>query len=150
VDRRLLPPARLYALLELGIAASALVVPLLLGAATPLLQRVYDPQNADAPALGLLRLALSAAVLLVPTTLMGATLAVLVAVAAPEAPRVGVTAGTLYAWNTAGAIAGSLGGAVVLLPALGMRGTLAAAAGLPSVRRRTSRRAALAARRRWS
>ena len=130
VDRRRLAPARLYALLELGIAVSALLVPLLLGAATPLLQRVYDPSNADAAALVLLRLASSAAVLLVPTTLMGATLAVLVAVAAPETRRVGVTAGRLYAWNTAGAIAGSLGGALFLLPALGMRGTLAFAAGL--------------------
>lgn len=128
VDRR--PGlARLYAGLEAGIAVLALLVPVWLHAAQPLLARAYAPERPDG-ALGLPRFALAVVALLPPTLLMGATLPALVALAAPAAGRVGATAGGLYAWNTLGAVVGSLGSALVLLPRLGLRGSTWLAAAL--------------------
>jgi spermidine synthase len=109
VGDRLPRPAlpRVYAALEAAVAGSALVLPSLL--ALPLPQAV--------PA----RLAAAAAVLLVPTAFMGATLPVLAALWRPDTTRLGRAAGALYAANTLGAVAGSLATAFFLLPTLGVR-----------------------------
>jgi spermidine synthase len=107
--------ARLYAGLEGGIAALGLLL-LLVGVLLP------------APPW--LRFAGAALAVLVPATLMGATLPALAALARPPAARLGAAAGGLYAANTAGAVLGSLATVFVLLPALGVRGSTVAAAGL--------------------
>jgi spermidine synthase len=126
-QRRSLP--RLYALLEGGIAALALCVPVLVAAGRPLLQALYRPEAPSALSLGLARFGVSLLALLPPTLLMGATLPLLVALAAPARDRVGPVSGMLYALNTVGAVVGALGSALVLLPSLGLfRTTLVAAA----------------------
>ncbi|MBI5597858.1 MAG: fused MFS/spermidine synthase [Elusimicrobia bacterium] len=63
-----------------------------------------------------------------PALLMGALLPWSVALAAPARERIGRAVGALYAANTAGAIFGSAAAGLVLLPALGWRGTLCCAA----------------------
>jgi spermidine synthase len=72
------------------------------------------------------QLALAAAVMILPTLALGAmfpiTLGGLTALRAP-APRV---VGRAYAWNTVGAIAGSLLAGFCLIPRLGSRGTILA------------------------
>ena len=120
-------PLRVFAALEAGIAVSALATPALLGLATA----VYRPLSAAFPdSLALLtvaRLVCSAAVLLVPTMLMGATLPVLShasIVRAASATRLG----TLYAVNTTGAMAGALLTGYVLIGGLGIQRTFLAAA----------------------
>jgi spermidine synthase len=65
---------------------------------------------------------LASAVLLLPTTLLGATLPVAAAAAASVR-----TAGRLYAWNTLGGAAGALATSFLALPALGARGSFLAA-----------------------
>ena len=66
----------------------------------------------------------------VPTTLMGATLPLLVAHAATQSHNMGRSVGTLYFVNTLGAAAGAFVAASVLLSALGLSGTVHATAGL--------------------
>jgi spermidine synthase len=111
-------PSRLrrsYAALEAGTAGLALLFPLLLRAA-----------EAVAPARGLA----SAAVLLPPTVLMGATLPILTALWAPAGGRTGRAAGLLYASNTVGAVAGTLAAALLLIPFAGLQASTFAAVGM--------------------
>jgi spermidine synthase len=107
---RLKPGSRAlaYALLELGIAACALVFPLLLRTGVRM----------------------SVLLLLAPATLMGATLPVLTALAGARMETAGRIAGTLYAANTLGAVAGSLACALLLLPGLGVAGSTLVAVAL--------------------
>jgi predicted membrane-bound spermidine synthase len=66
----------------------------------------------------------------IPTTLMGATLPLLVAHGATLSGNVGRSVGTLYFANTLGAAAGAYFAATVLLRELGLSGTVHAAAAL--------------------
>jgi spermidine synthase len=131
---RIRRPVLAYGLLELGIAASALAVPSLIRAVTLL----YRPLFATAeilPEQGGLASAIfygvaSFLILGIPTTLMGATLPMLARQAVREEAQIGGRIGTLYAVNTAGAIAGTVATAFVLLPQLGLRDTVWVGAGL--------------------
>jgi spermidine synthase len=110
---RILP--RAYAALELGIAAFALVFPFLVAA--------FGPHLRILPAI----------LLVLPTTLMGATLPMAVALlerARSSSRGAGRSAGVLYAFNTAGAVAGSLSTGLFLLWWSGMRMTTMGAASL--------------------
>jgi spermidine synthase len=120
-------PLKLFAALGAGIAVSALATPALLGLATA----AYRPLSTAAPdSLALLtvaRFVCSAAVLLVPTVLMGATLPVLshaALVRSASATRLA----TLYAVNTAGALAGALLTGYVFIGGLGIQRTFILAA----------------------
>jgi spermidine synthase len=74
-----------------------------------------------------LQFGLCALVMLGPTLLMGAVFPWVVSLLAPEDDVASVT-GRCYAANTVGAIAGSAGAGLVLIPALGVEGSLVAAA----------------------
>ncbi|HVF23793.1 MAG TPA: fused MFS/spermidine synthase, partial [Pyrinomonadaceae bacterium] len=78
----------------------------------------------------LLRFALSCLLLLVPTTLMGATLPVLAAALLRAEGHDSNSVTRLYACNLLGAILGTLAAGFVLLPALGVRTTIFVAAGI--------------------
>ena len=116
-------PLRLYGLLELGIAASALGVGLVLRMYpvifTPLARLAED----SAGWLTLLRVIFAAGALLVPATLMGGTLPVLTRCLVTGPGLAGQRLALLYGLNTLGAVGGTLGAAFVLLPALGVART---------------------------
>jgi spermidine synthase len=69
------------------------------------------------------------AVMLPVTLLLGLTFPLLAWSAAGDAPAQ-TTTGRLYAWNTAGALAGALGAGFVLVPGLGLQGSFALLAGV--------------------
>jgi spermidine synthase len=121
-------PLVVYAGLELGVAATVVgylvLRPLLPGAA------IWLARVTPGAVLPGTRALLALAVLVVPTTLLGATLPV-VAATRPADRSGGV--GRLYAWNTLGGAAGALAGGLVGVRALGVRGTFLAAAGLDVV-----------------
>jgi spermidine synthase len=120
---------RAYAFLELGIAGFALAFPWLLRAGLPPLASLYASGAASPFVLESARLGVGAAFLLVPTTLMGMTLPLLAALTGARAESAGRVAGTLYAANAVGAVAGSLACAFFLLSRLGIgRSTLLAVA----------------------
>lgn len=124
IDRRG-RPLLVYALLEAGIGLYALALPSLLARAEPLLVRLQNPASA-APAAGVL--AILFLLLLVPTTLMGGTLPVLSRLRVREVHGAAGKIGDLYALNTVGAVAGVVAAGFVLLPAIGVRATVALAA----------------------
>lgn len=126
-------PLRLYGLLELLIGAVGLLSPTaFLG-----LQEAYKglhPMLPDALLpLSLARFFLAFLLLLVPTSLMGATLPLIVK--SPLAVSAGLGRGIslLYALNTFGAMAGTFVAGVFLIGDLGLRGTILVAAGLNGV-----------------
>ena len=116
---------RVYALFELGIAASGLAMPYLVRAVG-----LSYIAHAGSPATALLlRCAISAALLLPPTILMGATLPALarwIRADALQSQRIGL----LYGVNTIGAVAGTFAASLALLPKLGIDGANLVAVGL--------------------
>jgi spermidine synthase len=119
-------PLRTYGVIEAAIGLYALLTPSIFDAIQPIYASAFP--GLDAAGLNAFRVALSALVLLVPTTFMGATLPLLSrAVAAPDGhPARGV--GYLYGINTFGAVVGCLAAGFVLLPQLGIRASLFVAA----------------------
>ncbi|HVZ71434.1 MAG TPA: fused MFS/spermidine synthase [Polyangia bacterium] len=118
-------PIGLYARLELLIGVYVLFVPALLRLAT----RVYvalgvsaDVRNVGHTAV---RFALSVAILVVPTVLMGGTLPLLVRALVRERSTTERQISALYGVNTLGAAAGTLAANYLLLRFLGIYGTLA-------------------------
>ncbi|MFT5051342.1 MAG: spermidine synthase [Chlamydiales bacterium] len=121
-------PVLVYGLLELGIAGGALLVPTGLAAANKLLHTFLGgqpaPPQADSITHSLFYVAATFAVILIPTTLMGATLPLLTRYAVDRASDIGRRVGILYALNTAGAVGGTLFAAFNLLPTAGLAGTV--------------------------
>ena len=116
-------PLRAFALVEIGVALSAVAVPALLRAA----EALYATVHAHAPDAPLLltaaRLGCAALVLLVPTTLMGASLPLLSRYVAGRAGGVASRIGVLYAANTTGAICGAVSAGFVLIGGIGVAAT---------------------------
>jgi MFS family permease len=120
---RLARPLLFYALLELGVGVLGV-------AATLTLARAAPPFVALEERAGPLAWALLFALVGVPAVLMGGTLPVLIRSRAPQAGQIGAAGGSLYAANTAGAIAGALVTPFVFLPSLGVRGAALAASAI--------------------
>ena len=128
-------PVRWYAALEIGIAVSAVVlIPAGLWFSEKLLVALFGNQpSPPASTLGgtsLFYLIAAFAVLLVPTTLMGATLPLLARHTVHSEQQIGRRIGLLYAFNTSGAVVGALLGALVLLPNFGLNRTVWIAASI--------------------
>ncbi|HXJ61578.1 MAG TPA: fused MFS/spermidine synthase [Verrucomicrobiae bacterium] len=117
-----LHPLRFYALLECLIAAVALLIPALLEGLVPVYQAVWKATHASFITFSLVRFALSALILLVPTFLMGATLPV-VSRFVSSGVRGQARIGLLYSFNTLGAVAGCAGAGLLLFPSIGLART---------------------------
>lgn len=121
-------PFLLYGLLEGAIAVWALLLPFLFRLADPAYRALYEADAGPVP-LTAARFALCFLMLLVPTTMMGGTLPILLRYVTLSMGRIGRTAALLYALNTLGAVSGTIAAGFVLLPALGLsRATMLAAA----------------------
>ncbi|MBK9264919.1 MAG: fused MFS/spermidine synthase [Polyangiaceae bacterium] len=122
-------PLAAYGVLEIIVGIVCAVSPVALEALT----RVYVSLAQNAPdslaTITALRAAMAVGIVIVPTVAMGATLPILSRVVAGEREsgserRLSI----LYAINTAGGALGALTSAYAVLPALGVRGTIWAAA----------------------
>ncbi|MEO8680434.1 MAG: fused MFS/spermidine synthase [Vicinamibacterales bacterium] len=113
---------RVYAGLEVAIAALALILPFGLAALRPLLASAYA-EGAGGSGFALLRLTSSILLLAAPATAMGATFPIASRWMVRHAARAAQDAGGLYAANTLGAAAGAVLAGFVLIPALGLRGS---------------------------
>jgi spermidine synthase len=129
-------PLFVYGLVELLIAITALLTPLVFGwlqGVYAAVAQVVDPSQAPLVA-GSVRAVLAFAVLLAPTGLMGATLPLAVRGARASYSDEDVTSadaraiGVLYALNTTGAIVGCLLAGFYLIGRLGLAETIATAA----------------------
>ncbi|MEE8141870.1 MAG: fused MFS/spermidine synthase, partial [Planctomycetota bacterium] len=126
---RLQRPVLVYALLELGIAISALWVPagLALTRKLQILMFGGQPQPPDAGGVSqaVFFLVATFGLIVIPTGFMGATLPMLARHAVQNRQQIARRIGWLYATNTAGAVLGTLAAAFLLLPWLGLGGTIA-------------------------
>lgn len=122
-------PLLWYGVAELGIGAFALCFSWLLESFDPLVRAAY-PHHLQEPGFSyqLVRVLLASAVLLVPTTLMGTTLPLIVQYFVRTRSALGEMTAFLYAVNTLGALAGTLTAGFALLPYLGMAKSTAVAA----------------------
>jgi spermidine synthase len=116
-------PLRLYALLEGGIGIYALLIPLLFALITETYVAAHGSFSSDRGLLLLLRFVLCFITILIPTTLMGGTLPVLSKFFVEREKHIGLGIGTLYAINTAGAVAGTFFAGFFLIPFLGVSNT---------------------------
>jgi spermidine synthase len=125
-------PVFAYGVLEIGIGLYALVIPLIINHLTGVYAAVFAAFGQRPLPVTMLRFLLSFVVVLIPTTLMGATLPVLSKFAGREFARIGGNIGTLYSINTFGAVLGSFLTGFVLLEAIGVSNSvwLAAAGGI--------------------
>jgi spermidine synthase len=120
---RLKSPVRAYAAAEAAIGLYALLVPVVIGLYPGLNRWLWATFGDRYALLSVLRFIASAGLLIVPTTLMGATLPLLARhfVTRPwELRRVGLRIGTLYSVNLFGAVAGAFLAGFVFLPRLGL------------------------------
>lgn len=130
---RVRQPLKWFGLVELAIGASALLTPWLLQAAQGLYAGVATAVPDNMAALTIARLACSAAVLLVPTGLMGATLPLVVRSSIVTRGDLGPRVSVLYAVNAAGAITGAILAGFYLIGGIGLRRTFLVAATLNTV-----------------
>lgn len=131
---RIRRPILVYGVLELAIGLTALAVPWGVAGATRLYVAVFGAQGAPADEGGLLSalfyLVCSFVILLVPTSLMGASLPLLARHAVRREAEIGRRVAHLYATNTAGAVAGTVLTGFVLLPTFGLAATVWIAVGV--------------------
>lgn len=121
-------PIAVYGLLEAGIAGTALAVPALLGTAQGLYVTLFTVEtgfpNVSSAESSVFYLVSSFFVLLMPTALMGATLPLLMKYVVTRSEQIGPRSAVLYAINTLGAVFGTLFAAFILLPEVGLNGTI--------------------------
>ena len=130
---RIRRPLSAYGWLEIGIAIYAVLVPFLFRWVDHLYVVIWQEFQPGFFTFSVWRFVLSCLLLLVPTTLMGATLPVLSAalLKTPEHKSNAVT--MLYACNLVGAILGTMVAGFIFLPFLGVRTTILIAAAINTI-----------------
>jgi spermidine synthase len=113
-------PLKVYALLEAGIGIFAFLMPLLLSGLTEFYVGLSHRFAIPYYQFSLIRFSLSFLVLLVPATLMGGTLPVLIKFFVQGLGRLGWHVGRLYAVNTLGAVVGTVAAGFFLILFLGV------------------------------
>src|SRR5690606_722150 len=113
---------------EGGVAATALLVPVLLQTASWLYVEMAGgqprpPENGD-PRQTVFYLAATMAIVGLPTALMGATLPLIISYLVRIQHQIGSRVGVIYGINTAGAVLGVVIGAFYLMPAHGVSGVV--------------------------
>lgn len=123
-------PLVVFAIVEALVAVAALATPFGLDAVEAIYVRLHASLGDWPAVLGIVRLLLSFAVLLLPATLMGATLPLVVKSALTRGTILGRQVSLLYACNTAGAVTGALTAGIWMIPQLGISWAFRVAAGI--------------------
>lgn len=110
---------KLYALLEMLIAITAVITPFLFQFSVPLYKGLYELSDHNRPVIMLLRCLVSFLTLLIPTTLMGGTLPVLTGYLTKKDRLFGNNLSLLYGFNTFGAVTGVLLSGFITIGKLG-------------------------------
>jgi spermidine synthase len=117
---RVRQPLLWFGIAEAGVGLSALATPWALDAAEHLYTALYHQFPESLAILTVARFSVSMVVLLVPTTLMGATLPIVVKSSVMLVGRLGERVSLLYAINTTGAIVGTLLAGFYLVGSVGI------------------------------
>ena len=124
IAQRLRRPLRLYAILEVVLAALALASPLAFEVAETLYGMAYRSFETSPGVLAAVRVAYISLVLLGPTVLMGGTLPLFCRQFVDQRSKIAGSVGFLYGINTLGAAMGCTATGVFLLPGLGLTGAI--------------------------
>lgn len=127
---RLPRPLLILALLELSIGLSAFFGQRLFGVLPYLYLLLFRSFSAQPHLLLVSQSLLAFFVMFVPTLLMGAVFPIVIRISTDNLTKVGRLVGNAYAVNTVGTVAGSFASGFLLLPILGIQGTIALAIGL--------------------
>jgi spermidine synthase len=126
-DRRT-DPLRMYAMLEAAVGLFCFATPWLFTLVERGYVSIYPSIGEHLWLLRLVRFALAAVVMVVPTALMGGTLPVLSRAKVHRLGEIGTGVGALYGTNTLGAVLGATAAGFFLLPAVGLKGSIYLAA----------------------
>jgi spermidine synthase len=121
VLQRGIAPLAAFGVAEILIGVTGLLSPFLLDAASFLYVALYGIAPDSLSVLTLARLVSSFAILALPTTMMGITLPLLTAAVSRRQESAGTGVSWLYAFNTLGAMTGTLLAGYLLIPAIGIR-----------------------------
>jgi spermidine synthase len=130
VADRVRNPLRWFGLTEVLIGATAFLTPAALSRLQQLYVSAYPSLSQSTGRLTAAHLAMAFAVLIVPTSLMGATLPLVMKASAFKVSALGHQVGLLYGSNAAGAIAGTIAAGLYLIPQRGIHGTFLLAAAM--------------------
>jgi len=119
---------RIYAVLEAGIGLLCFTTPWLFALVERAYVHIHPSLESHVWALRIVRFGLAAAVMFVPTALMGGTLPVLSRAVVRRLGEVGTEVSALYGINTLGAVLGATAAGFFLLPAVGLKGSIYLAA----------------------
>ncbi|SVE12952.1 uncharacterized protein METZ01_LOCUS465806, partial [marine metagenome] len=117
-------PLVLYAALEAIIGIYCLLIPSMIEWASPLFQWVFLTQQESYTQASMYRFLICGLILLFPTSCMGATLPVLSKHISRESIFVSRDVGTLYSFNTFGAVFGALSSAFLFMRLFGVLNTI--------------------------
>lgn len=120
IDRSRLHPLVVYGVMEGLIGCYAVLLPVLLHLLEASYPNVYARMGESFTLFTLFRFIISFVLLVVPTTLMGATLPVLSKLLVDREEVLGLNVGRLYAVNTFGAVMGTFAAGFLLIPVLGV------------------------------
>ena len=120
VAAKITRPLAAFGIAEILVAITALLTPFALDRLTELWVSLHGSLPSSPIAITVIRFLIALLVLIVPTSLMGATLPLIVKSAIAREARVGARIGWLYAINTTGAIAGALIAGFYFLAELGV------------------------------
>jgi spermidine synthase len=123
LSRRWRSPVRAYAAVEAIAALSGAALVLGLPFLPALFRPLLSPLLEDPAALNAARLAIAFGLLVIPAVALGASLPLLAGPLEGLSGNYGLALGRLYGINTLGALAGTLAAELVLIPALGLRGS---------------------------
>jgi len=121
---------RVYGWMEIGIGLFCLALPHMIEALHPLMRWVYRDHYGSLVTFSLLQFLLCGAVLLLPVTLMGATLPIVAEHVTRRRDRIAGSIGLIYAVNTVGAFVGCMVCGLYLITELGITAANLTAAGL--------------------
>ncbi len=119
-SRRTARPLVAFGIVEVLVGLTALASPVVLDALTRLWVTVHPSLPDSMLAITAIRFLCAFLVLIVPTSLMGATLPLVVKSAVAQEARIGSRVGALYAVNTTGAIIGALVAGFYLISEVGV------------------------------
>jgi spermidine synthase len=111
----------IFGLIELGIGIFGLVTIPLINSLPPLYFKVYKEFHLSPSAYFFFQFLLCAGIMLIPTTLMGATFPVVTKRVTTGMDELGRWVGGAYSFNTFGAILGSFSAGFLLIPVFGVR-----------------------------
>lgn len=123
-------PVLLFGIMEAGIGIFGLLTIPAIDSISPLYFLIYNKFHLNPDIFYVLQFVGCFVIMAVPTTLMGASFPVVTRIVSGEGENVSLGVGRAYSVNTVGALIGSIAAGFILIPTLGLKGTVQLAAGI--------------------